>query len=68
VSKALLIIGMFMPKLGLAPFFGTATLAGALGGAAAVAVLLLTWAVSVQPAPMTLDFLGAGYCEKNRSS
>jgi len=27
VSKALLIIGMFMPKLGLAPFFG-----GALGG------------------------------------
>jgi hypothetical protein len=27
VSKALHIIGMFMPKLGLVPFFGTATLA-----------------------------------------
>ena len=25
VSKALHIIGMFMPKLGLVPFFGTAT-------------------------------------------
>ena len=25
VSKALLISGMFMPKFGLVPFFGTAT-------------------------------------------
>jgi hypothetical protein len=30
VSKALHIIGMFMPKLGLVPFFGTATLAAGL--------------------------------------
>ena len=29
VSKALTIIGMFVPKFGLAPVFGTATLAGA---------------------------------------
>ena len=33
VSKALHIIGMFMPKLGLKPFLDTATLAGALIGA-----------------------------------
>jgi hypothetical protein len=46
VSKALHIIGMFMPKLGLVPFFGTATLAAGLGAGAA-AVVLLTWAVSV---------------------
>ncbi len=35
VSKALLIIGMFMPKLGLAPFFGAALGAGLTGSCAA---------------------------------
>jgi hypothetical protein len=45
VSNALHIIGMFMPKLGLVPFLGTATLAGGL--AAAGAAGLLIWAVSV---------------------
>ena len=40
MSKALVIIGMFMPKLGLVPFFGTtfaAGLAAALVGATSVA-------------------------------
>ncbi len=39
MSKALLIIGMFMPKLGLVPFFGTTFTAGfaALVGATSVA-------------------------------
>ena len=41
VSKALLIIGMFMPKLGLVPFLGTTFTAGL---AAAVVVV---WATSV---------------------
>jgi hypothetical protein len=41
VSKALLIIGMFMPKLGLMPFLGTVTLAGCF------TAMLLFWAVSV---------------------
>lgn len=41
VSKALLIIGMFMPKLGLVPFLGTTFTAGF--AAAAVVV----WATSV---------------------
>ena len=36
VSKALTIIGMFMPKFGLTPFFDTATLAGAFTGVAGV--------------------------------
>ena len=39
VSKALLIIGMFMPKLGLVPFLGTTFTAGftVLAGATSVA-------------------------------
>ena len=40
VSKALHIIGMFMPKLGFGPFFGTATFAAGLtvfAGATSVA-------------------------------
>jgi len=43
VSNALHIIGMLVPKLGLMPFFGTATLGAGFGTALA---LLLTWAVS----------------------
>ncbi len=43
MSKALLIIGMFMPKLGLVPFLGT-TLTACLAG---VATALLVWATSV---------------------
>jgi hypothetical protein len=39
VSKALLIIGMFMPKLGLVPFFGTVALGAGLAATA--------WATSV---------------------
>ena len=35
MSKALLIIGMFMPKFGLAPFFGGALGAGLAGSCAA---------------------------------
>jgi hypothetical protein len=66
VSKALHIIGMFMPKLGLVPFFGTATLAGALGGAAAVVVVLLTWAVSVARSHDPISWERA--TEKNRST
>ena len=41
VSKALLIIGMFMPKLGFTPFLGTVTFAGCF------TAMLLPWAVSV---------------------
>ena len=44
VSKALVIIGMFMPKLGFVPFLGATTLTGALTGAAAV--LIAFWATS----------------------
>jgi hypothetical protein len=36
VSNALLIIGMFMPKLGLVPFFGTTLTAGLTVAAVAV--------------------------------
>ena len=44
VSKALVIIGMFMPKLGFVPFLGTTTLTGGLAGAGAV--LIAFWATS----------------------
>jgi flagellar biosynthesis component FlhA len=40
VSKALLIIGMFMPKLGLVPFLGTTFTAG-------LAAAVVVWATSV---------------------
>jgi hypothetical protein len=36
VSNALLIIGMFMPKFGLVPFFGTATFTAGLAAGAVV--------------------------------
>ena len=39
VSNALLIIGMFMPKLGLVPFFGTTLTAGLVAAA-------VVWATS----------------------
>ena len=44
VSKALLIIGMFMPKLGLVPFLGTTLTAGLAGAVAAAAVVV--WVTS----------------------
>jgi hypothetical protein len=48
VSNALTIIGMFMPKFGLKPLLGAATLtAGFVAGTAPLAVALLLWAVSV---------------------
>ena len=40
VSKALLIIGMFIPKLGLVPFLGTTFTAG-------FAAAVVVWATSV---------------------
>jgi hypothetical protein len=40
VSKALLISGMFMPKFGLVPFFGTATLCAGFSAT--------TWATSAR--------------------
>ena len=40
VSKALLIIGMFMPKLGLVPFLGTTFTAG-------LTAVVVVWATSV---------------------
>ena len=45
VSNALLIIGMFMPKLGLVPFLGTTFTAGLATGAAA-GVAVAVWATS----------------------
>ena len=47
VSKALTIIGMFMPKFGLTPLLGTATFtAGLTAGAPLPPVPPLLWAVS----------------------
>lgn len=73
MSKALTIIGMFMPKFGLTPFLDTATLAGALGGVAAVVLLLapvvcapLVWAVSVARSHDPFSWERA--TEKNRNT
>ena len=63
VSNALLIIGMFMPKLGLVPFLGTTALAAGLG---AVMAVLLTWAVSVARSHDPISWERA--TEKNRNT
>jgi hypothetical protein len=60
VSKALLIIGMFMPKLGFTPFL-PATLAA---GFAAVAVFV--WAVSLARSHDPISWERA--TEKNRNT
>ena len=63
VSKALLIIGMFMPKLGLVPFLGTATLAA---GLAATALVVFAWAVSAARSHDPFSWERA--TEKNRNT
>jgi hypothetical protein len=67
VSKALTIIGMFMPKFGLAPLLGTATFtAGLTAGAPLVPVLpLLLWAVSTARSHDPISWERA--TEKNRN-
>jgi hypothetical protein len=62
VSKALLIIGMFMPKLGLVPFLGTATF----GAGLAVLLVLLLGATSVARSHDPVSWERA--TEKNRST
>ena len=62
VSKALLINGMFMPKLGLVPFLGTAFTASLAGAAA----LPAPWATSVARSHDPLSWERA--TEKNRST
>ncbi len=59
VSKALHIIGMFMPKLGLVPFLGTTFTAFT------VVAALLLWAVSVARSHDPFSWERA--TEKNRS-
>ncbi|MBL8347245.1 MAG: hypothetical protein JNN03_17525 [Rubrivivax sp.] len=73
VSKALTIIGMFMPKFGFTPLLGTATFAGGLTTGAAVLPLLLLapafvpllWAVSVARSHDPISWERA--TEKNRN-
>jgi hypothetical protein len=60
VSNALLIIGMFMPKFGLIPFFGTAT-----RGAGLLAAVLF-WATSVARSHDPFSWERA--TEKNRNT
>jgi hypothetical protein len=60
VSNALHIIGMFMPKLGLVPFFGTTFCAGL----AATAVLLGATSVARSHDPFSWERA----TEKNRST
>lgn len=62
VSKALLIIGMFIPKFGLVPFFGTTFT----GGLAGVAPLLFVGATSVARSHCPLSWERA--TEKNRNT
>ena len=64
VSKALLIIGMFMPKLGLVPFLGTALTAGL--GAAVAAAVVAVWATSVARSHDPISWERA--TEKNRNT
>ncbi len=59
VSKALLIIGMFMPKLGFTPFL-PATLA------AGFAAVVLVWAVSLARSHDPISWERA--TEKNRNT
>jgi uncharacterized membrane protein YbaN (DUF454 family) len=61
VSKALDIIGMFMPKLGLVPFFVTGTFA-----AGFAVLLLLLWATSAARSHDPISWERA--TEKNRST
>jgi hypothetical protein len=57
VSKALLISGMFMPKFGLTPFFGTATFGAGLSAT--------TWVISARsPDPISRERA----TEKNRNT
>ena len=62
VSKALLIIGMFMPKLGLVPFLGTTFTAGLAVGVGVVAVGATSVARSHDPVSWERA------TEKNRST
>ena len=64
VSKALLIIGMFMPKLGLVPFLGTTLTAGL--GAAVAAAVVPVWATSVARSHDPISWERA--TEKNRNT
>ena len=59
MSKALLIIGMFMPKLGLGPFLGTVTL-----GAGLIALLVGATSVARSHDPISWERA----TEKNRST
>jgi hypothetical protein len=63
VSKALDIIGMFMPKLGLVPFFVTGTFAA---GFAGLLLLLLLWATSAARSHDPISWERA--TEKNRNT
>jgi hypothetical protein len=54
VSKALHIIGMFMPKLGFTPFFVVGVLAAGLAGAAGAAGLLVPAALVALPLVVVL--------------
>ncbi len=54
VSKALLIIGMFMPKLGLVPFLGT-TLAAGLTAAVVVAAAVGATSVARSHDPVSWE-------------
>jgi hypothetical protein len=63
VSKALLIIGMFIPKLGLVPFLGTTFTAGL---ATAVVVAVAVWATSGARSHDPISWERA--TEKNRST
>ncbi len=73
VSKALLIIGMFMPKLGLVPFLGTATLGAGLAPVAAgvptVVLLVLLALLGATSAARSHDPVSwERATEKNRST
>jgi hypothetical protein len=54
VSKALHIIGMFMPKLGFTPFFVVGVLAAGLAGAAGAAAAVPVAAVGAAPVALPL--------------
>ncbi len=60
VSKALLIIGMFIPKLGFVPFLGTTFTAGL------AAAVFVVWATSVARSHDPISRERA--TEKNRST
>jgi hypothetical protein len=67
VSKALLIIGMFMPKLGLVPFLGTTLgAAGLAAGTVPAAAGVVVWAVSAARSHDPISWERA--TEKNRNT